>query len=59
MDQRVSPLERAFQLATSGKVKTVGKIKSLLSKEGYDQSQVYGAALLKQLNILIRQAQTD
>jgi hypothetical protein len=54
---RTSPLERAFQLAKSGKYATVDDIKTQLGKEGYSDSQVTGRQLTQQLRALIVAAQ--
>jgi hypothetical protein len=51
-----SPLERAFQLAKSGKYATVDEIKTQLGKEGYASSQVTGRQLTQQLRALIATA---
>ncbi len=50
-----SALERAFELARSGQVKNVDQIKAKLSREGYDQEQIFGKTLTRQLGDLIRQ----
>jgi hypothetical protein len=52
----VSTVERAFEIARSGKSKNVDQIRSMLSREGYDQEQIFGQQLSRQLNKLIRQA---
>ena len=51
-----SPLERAFELAKSGKYATVDEIKIQLGKEGYSNSQVTGRQLTQQLRALIATA---
>ena len=51
-------LERAFQLAKSGKCATVGDIRSALSREGYLEDTLTGPALHKQLRELMRSART-
>jgi len=43
-----SPLERAFQLAKSGKYASVDDIKTQLGKEGYSDNQVTGRQLSQQ-----------
>ena len=58
MDYRVNALERAFQLAQSGKYASVAEIKKQLSNEGFSVAQVTGMVLLKQLRELIRAAQS-
>ena len=52
-----SPLERAFQLAKSGKYATVDDLKTPLGKEGYSDNQVTGRQLTQQLRALIVAAQ--
>ena len=39
---KVSPLERAFQLARSGRIAKVDEIRKQLRQEGYDESVVDG-----------------
>jgi hypothetical protein len=57
MDPKVSALERAFQLAESGRVANVDDIKKRLKVEGYDQQVVDGGpSLAGQLRKLIREA---
>ena len=53
MDQRFSALERAFQLARSGRVADVAQIRQQLKREGYSAAQVEGPALVRQLRALI------
>jgi hypothetical protein len=50
---RPTTLERAFQLARSGRPITVGDIKKALRSEGYASGQIDGKALNKQLRALI------
>ncbi len=63
MDSRISQLERAFQLANSGRCTTVADIKRKLREEGYMDDQVEGPTLFGQLNSLmkksVRAANTD
>ncbi len=56
MDPRITPVERAFQLASSGKYASISAIKRRLSDEGYSADQIYGRSLTKQLNALIHAA---
>jgi hypothetical protein len=53
MSNRPTPLERAFQLARSGRPNTIADIKQILHSEGYASGQVEGKALHKQLRALI------
>ena len=39
---KVSPLERAFQLARSGRIAKVDEIRKQLRQEGYDENVVDG-----------------
>ena len=50
---RKTVLERAFELAASGKCVTVGEIKDALSAEGYVTAQVEGRELHRQLRARI------
>ena len=54
MDQRMTALERAFQLARSGQVSTVAEIVGSLTREGHDAGQIHGPALRRQLTELIK-----
>jgi hypothetical protein len=58
MDPNVSALERAFQLARSGRVANVDDIKKQLKQEGYDVSPraFEGPSLRSQLKDLIKAA---
>ena len=49
METGISVLERAFQLAATGRYDTVTHIKRRLDSEGYGTLQVSGPALFKQL----------
>jgi hypothetical protein len=53
MDQRLTALERAFQLAKSNTVATVDEIRTVLKREGFDGRQLEGASLSRQLRRLI------
>jgi len=54
MDERTTPLERAFELAKSGTCASVPDIKRRLMREGHSAAQITGGALLKQLKALIQ-----
>jgi hypothetical protein len=57
VDGKVSALERAFQLARSGRLATVDDIKKQLKQEGYEVSSAYaGPSLRSQLRDLIKAA---
>jgi hypothetical protein len=53
----VTSLERAFQLAKSGRCQTVDDIKRTMRLEGYEPDQVMGRQLVGQLTVLICAAQ--
>lgn len=59
MDGSKTSLERAFELAKTGKYANTAEIKRRLSSEGYDQNQITGSTLQKQLRELIRNALPD
>ena len=50
------PLERAFELAKSGKVLSIPDIKLALRSEGYSAAQLEGPMLIRQLRALISAA---
>jgi hypothetical protein len=54
MDHTVTALERAFQLARSGKVSGLPELAKMLRGEGYSSSQIEGPALKRQLADLIK-----
>jgi hypothetical protein len=58
MDERLTTLERAFQLAKSGDCASVTQIRERLKKEGYSdwQSHTKGPSIRAQLNSLCAQA---
>ena len=56
MDHRVTALERAFQVAKSGKCSSVADLKKQLHAEGYSIAQITGRTLVKQLEVLIKMA---
>jgi hypothetical protein len=56
MDQKLSALERAFQLAKSGEVAGLAEIATSLNREGYSASQIEGPLLKRQLANLIKAA---
>jgi hypothetical protein len=56
MDQKLSALERAFQLAKSGEVAGLTEIATSLNREGYSASQIEGPLLKRQLANLIKAA---
>jgi hypothetical protein len=52
----LTALERAFQLAKSGRVKDLEEVRMVLRREGYDVSQLQGPRLRLQLKELIDDA---
>jgi hypothetical protein len=57
MNNRPTALERAFQLAGSGRPKSIDDIRRELAKEHYPSGQITGNTLRKQLLALIQEAQ--
>jgi hypothetical protein len=56
VESRISQLERAFELARSGRCATVADIKRKLREGGYQDDQVEGRLLFSQLNSLMRKS---
>ena len=59
MDHTVTALERAFELARSGRCASVADIKKQLKSEGYSITQITGRVLSKQLDALIKAARGE
>ena len=59
MEPNVSTLERAFQLAATGRYVTVSEIKLVLTREGYRHELVDGPELSKQLVAAITKARAE
>jgi hypothetical protein len=59
MDHRMTTLERAFQLARSGRVSTIADIIGSLKRAGYSTDQIEGRTLKRQLANLIRVARAE
>jgi hypothetical protein len=56
----ISAVERAFQIAKSGRVQNITEIRNVLSKEGFARGQLEGSLTLsKQLRLLIKSARAD
>ena len=53
MEPHKNTLERAFELARSGKFNTPEEIKRQLKAEGYDNHAITGRSLLMQLRTII------
>ena len=56
MDQNKTALERAFELAKSGKVQNITQLRDQIKAEGYASAQIEGMALSRQLRRMIVQA---
>ena len=56
MKPNVNPIERAFELARTGKCVTLREIHACLKAEGYAQNLVVGKYLSAQLRQLMREA---
>jgi hypothetical protein len=56
MVQRATSLERAFQLARSGRVAKLEEIVRSLNREGYAANQIEGPLLKRKLGDLIKAA---
>jgi hypothetical protein len=56
VESHISQLERAFELARSGRCATVADIKRKLREEGYQDDQIEGPSLFGQLNSLMRKS---
>jgi hypothetical protein len=54
MDQKITAVERAFQLARSGSVAGLAEIATSLNREGYYANQIEGPVLKRQLADLIK-----
>jgi hypothetical protein len=54
MDHNTTAIERAFELAKSGRCASVAHIKRLLHAEGYSAAQITGRVLTRQLETLIK-----
>ena len=54
MDPNLTPLERAFQIARSGKANTTSDIRKVLKAEGYSEDGLNGPYLFKQLRVLMK-----
>ena len=56
MDTRKNTLERAFDMARTGRHARLSDLIDCLNREGYDGRQVSGPVLRKQLSNLIKEA---
>ncbi len=61
MDQPLSTLERALQLASGGQCKSVNDVRQTLRREGYDavHQHLHGAAINRQIIDLLTEARAD
>jgi hypothetical protein len=53
MSYRPSTLQRAFELARSGRVSSIETIRSTLKREGYDDTNLAFPHLIRQLRVLM------
>jgi len=58
MDPKKTALERAFEIAASGKAASIHDIRRTMKSEGYICDQLTGSALLAQLRELMKKAKT-
>ena len=56
MDRYISAVERAFELAESGRCRTITELRIALRSEGFSDEQVWGKSLGTQLRTLIERA---
>jgi hypothetical protein len=56
MNHRATALERAFELARSGRLRRTEDIIASLKREGYSTEQLQGPSLRRQLSDLIKAA---
>ena len=56
MDNSKTALQRAFELARSGKYAVVGELRTMLKQEGYAANQLDGPALGRQLREVMRKS---
>lgn len=56
MNIDTTAIERAFELARSGRYETCSEIKQVLVREGYSNAQITGPTLMRQLRELINSA---
>jgi hypothetical protein len=54
MEPNKTALERAFELARSGRFATTYAVKSAVGAEGYPVAQITGRTLMKQLREIIQ-----
>lgn len=59
MQHNQTALERAFEIAASGSVNSVGDIRAQLKRERFDLHQLVGRALSGQLRRIIEKARAD
>ena len=52
-------IERAFELAKSGRFETFSHLKVAIKREGYYVDHIKGPALIKQLRLAIQTARQD
>ena len=60
-DRRLSTVERAYELARSGKCRTVDEVRTTLIREGYEavQAHLTGPSIKRDLSSLCKAAVAD
>jgi hypothetical protein len=59
MNERPTDIERAFELARSGKYASVTEVRDALQAEGFDPKRLQGPSLQKQLRELCAQSRKN
>jgi hypothetical protein len=59
MKQGISTIERAFQIARSGTVRSIVELKEALKRESYDVFLIQGRHLMRQLSDTIKAARNN
>jgi hypothetical protein len=59
MKPNTTPIERAFELAATGRFSTVAEVKARVSSEGYPIATLTGGTLTKQLRRIIAKYKHD
>lgn len=56
MKPHVDPIQRAFELASAGTLKSIGELRKELRREGYGDHKIVGSYLIQQLRQLMDDA---
>ena len=59
MAHRLTTIQRAFQLASSGTFTEIDELKKWLATEGYDASRIEDDVLIEQLEAAMKAAKKD